>query len=87
MARTFERVFEEIRTKGVLSFRQFFDENTETEWRRLISKYGKEIAQNADYSVDNFVGDVVQALSDYLNSVCYGMSCMCLVILRHLNHH
>lgn len=56
------------RKKTMKYFRQFFDENTETEWRRLISKYGKEIAQNADYSVDNFVGDVVQALSDYLKS-------------------
>ena len=54
--------------KTIKYHRQFFDENTETEWQKLIAKYGKEIAQNADYSVDNFVGDVMQALGDYVQS-------------------
>jgi hypothetical protein len=52
--------------KTIKYHRQFFDENTETEWRRLITIQGKEITQNADYSVDNFVGDVIQALDDYV---------------------
>lgn len=52
--------------KTMKYFRQFFDENTEAEWKRIVASWGKEIQSHRDYSVDNFVGDVMQDLGDYV---------------------
>ena len=52
--------------KTMKYFRQFFDENTEAEWKRIVANWGKEIQSHRDYSVDNFVGDVMQDLGDYV---------------------
>lgn len=53
--------------KTLKYFRQFFDENTEAEWRRIVNMWGKEIKQHSDYSVENFVGDVMQDFADYVH--------------------
>ena len=53
--------------KTLKYFRQFFDENTEAEWRRIVNMWGKEIKQHSDYSVENFVGDVMQDFTDYIH--------------------
>lgn len=52
--------------KTMKYYRQFFDENTEAEWRRLITSWGREVQKHSDYTVQNFVGDVMQDLDDYL---------------------
>lgn len=54
------------RRKTLKYFRQLFDEDTETEWRRLIAIWGNEVKSYADYSVKNFVADVMQELGNYL---------------------
>jgi hypothetical protein len=52
--------------KTMKYYRQFFDENTETEWRRLIATWGKEVQKHSNYTVDDFLNDVVTELDDYL---------------------
>lgn len=60
-----DREIQHYSRKTVKYFRQFFDENVEAEWQKIIQHWAS-LTKNPDYTVDNFVGDVMQDFTEYV---------------------
>lgn len=53
--------------KTLKFYNQYFDKNVEKEWNTLINTWGQYAKTQSTYTVDNFVGDVIEELSRVIN--------------------
>lgn len=52
--------------KTVKYYHQFYDEDTRARWLNIVTRRTARVEQDPDYSVENFVGDVIEDLENYL---------------------
>lgn len=52
--------------KTLKYYHQFYDEDTRARWLNIVTRRAAQVEQDPDYSVENFVGDVIEDLENYL---------------------